>query len=73
MTKERLSKLKPLVNHKQWEQFSKYLDELIVLQQKSLEQAENDILVYRSQGAIAALRRLTNLRTEVRDSDGNTV
>jgi hypothetical protein len=61
------------VNHKQWEQFSKYLDELIVLQQKSLEQAENDILVYRSQGAIAALRRLTNLRTEVRDSDGNTV
>ena len=61
------------MNHKQWEQFSKYLDELIVLQQKSLQQAENDILVYRSQGAIAALRRLTNLRTEVRDSDGNTV
>jgi hypothetical protein len=46
---------------------------MIELQQKSLEQADNDILVYRSQGAIAALRRLTNLRTEVRDSDGNSI
>jgi hypothetical protein len=73
MIKERLSKLKPLVNHKQWEQFNNYLNDMIELQQKSLEQADNDILVYRSQGAIAALRRLTNLRTEVRDSDGNSI
>jgi len=42
-----------------------------MLQQKSLEQADNEILVYRSQGAIAAFRRLTNLRNEVRDTDVN--
>ena len=71
MDKELLSKLKPLVNHKQWDHFNNYLDNLIMLQQKSLEQADNEILVYRSQGAIAALRRLTNLRNEVRDTDVN--
>jgi len=38
---------------------------LIQKQHKALEQTDNNILMYRSQGAIAALRRLKLLRDEV--------
>ena len=66
MDKQILSKLKPLVNNNhQWEAFSNYIEQLIVQQHKALEQSDNSILMYRSQGAIASLRRLKLLRDEV--------
>jgi hypothetical protein len=66
MNKEHLNKLKGLVNnHQQWEQFSNYLDELIAQQHRSMEQTDNDKVMYRSQGAIYQLRRLKLLRDEV--------
>ena len=58
--------MKPLVNNNhQWEVFNNYIDELINKQHKALEQTDNSILMYRSQGAIASLRRLKLLRDEV--------
>ena len=58
--------MKPLVNNNhQWEAFNNYIDELINKQHKALEQTDNNILMYRSQGAIASLRRLKLLRDEV--------
>ena len=58
--------MKPLVNNNhQWEAFNNYIDELINKQHKALEQTDNSILMYRSQGAIASLRRLKLLRDEV--------
>ena len=46
----------------QWEAFNKYIDVLIYQQQISLEQSDNNILMYRSQGAIGALKRLKQIR-----------
>ena len=67
--RELLNKLKPLVgNNRQWEAFSDYIDAVIELQHKALEQADNTIIVHRSQGAIAALRKLKTLRDEVNGS-----
>jgi hypothetical protein len=64
-----LSKLKPWVgNNRQWEAFSDYIDAVIELQHKSLEQADDTIVLHRSQGAIAALRKLKTLRDEVNGS-----
>ncbi len=61
-----LSKLKPVVNNnRQWEAFSSYIDVLIEQQHKALEQSDNNILMHRSQGAIATLRKLKMLREEV--------
>ena len=61
-----LSKLKPLVNNnRQWQALNDYIDGVIEIQQKALEQANDNIMMYRSQGAIAALRRLKTLRDEV--------
>jgi hypothetical protein len=69
MDKQILSKLKPLVgNNRQWEAFSDYIDAVIQLQHKALEQADDTIIVHRSQGAIAALRKLKTLRDEVNGS-----
>ena len=70
MDKELLQKLLPLVNHKQWDHFSDYIHNLVEIQQKALEQSDNEILVYRAQGAIATLRRIANLRDDVRNSNG---
>jgi hypothetical protein len=70
MDKEMLSKLSSLVNHKQWQHLNNYLEYLVEIQQKALEQSDNEILVYRAQGAIAVLRRLSNLRDDVRNSNG---
>ena len=61
-----LSRLKPWVgNNRQWEAFSSYIDALIEQQHKALEQSDNNILMHRSQGAIATLRKLKMLREEV--------
>jgi hypothetical protein len=63
---ETVSKLKPWVNNnRQWQAFNDYIDVLIQQQQKALEQADNAILLHRSQGAVAALRKLKYLRDEV--------
>jgi len=35
-----------------------------------LEQSDDNIMMHRSQGAIAALRRVANLKDEVRKNDG---
>jgi hypothetical protein len=56
-------------NPKTWEHLSNYLDFLIETQQRSLEQTDNQVMMYRSQGAISALRRLKNLRNEVNGSN----
>jgi hypothetical protein len=64
-----LSKLKPWVgNNRQWQAFSDYIDAVIEMQQKALEQADDNVMMYRSQGAIAALRKLKTLRDEVNGS-----
>jgi hypothetical protein len=64
-----LSKLKPWVsNNRQWQAFSDYVDAVIQMQQKALEQADDNVMMYRSQGAIAALRKLKTLRDEVNGS-----
>jgi hypothetical protein len=64
-----LSKLKPWVNNnRQWQAFSDYVDAVIEMQQKALEQADDNVMMYRSQGAIAALRKLKTLRDEVNGS-----
>ena len=62
--------LKKLVNDKYlWDNFLEYIDYTIDQQHKAMEQAEDNILLYRSQGAIAALRRLKYLREEM-NKDG---
>jgi len=52
-------------NNHQWEAFNKYIDALIEQQHKILEQADNDIIMYRSQGAVASLKKLKLLKDEV--------
>jgi hypothetical protein len=55
-------------NNRQWEAFSNYIDALIDQQHKALEQSDNTIMMYRAQGAAAALRRLKLLRDEVNNN-----
>ena len=52
-------------NIRQWEAFSNYVDALVEQHHKILEQADNDIIMYRSQGAVASLKKLKLLRDEV--------
>ena len=52
-------------NNHQWEAFSNYVDALVEQHHKILEQADNDIIMYRSQGAVSSLRKLKLLRDEV--------
>jgi uncharacterized protein involved in exopolysaccharide biosynthesis len=69
MNQQILSKLKPWVNNnRQWQAFSDYIDAVIEMQQKALEQADDNVMMYRSQGAIASLRKLKTLRDEVNGS-----
>ena len=64
--KEHLSKLKAMVsNQAQWSKFEEYLDTLINQQHRTMEQTNESVAVYRSQGAIYQLRRLKLLRDEV--------
>ena len=61
-----LSHLKPLVeNKKLLDSFNNYLDLLIERQHNALEQTDNNVMMHRSQGSIATLRRLKLLRDEV--------
>jgi hypothetical protein len=57
-----------MVNHQH--QFNKYLDAVIDQHHKAIEQTNDMTIVYRTQGAITALRRLKLLRDEV--NSGNT-
>jgi len=68
MDKQILGNLKPLVNHQQ--QLNKYIDALIEQHFKAIEQTEDMVVVYRTQGAISALRRLKYLRDEVNKNNG---
>ncbi len=61
-----LSHLKPLVeNKKLLDSFNNYIDVLINRQHQIIEQSEDNIVMYRAQGAIASLRRLKLMRQEV--------
>jgi len=59
-------KLKQFVNDKElWDDFCTYIDTSISQQHRSLEQADNQVIFYRMQGAITALRRLKHLKSEM--------
>ena len=61
-----LSHLKPLVDNKRLlDSFNNYIDLLIERQHSAIEQADNNIMMYRAQGAIATLRKLKLMRWEV--------
>ncbi len=60
--------IKKLVNDKPlWDDFLEVLDSKIDVVQRRLEQETSIEGVYRAQGEIAALRRLTYLRDEVNE------
>jgi hypothetical protein len=48
--------------------FNDYIDLLIAQQQRALEQTDNTIVLHRSQGAIATLRRMKLLRDSVNNA-----
>ena len=56
-------------NNHLWEAFNNYIDMLVNQQHKALEQTDNNVIMYRSQGAIASLRRLKLLRKEVNKNE----
>ena len=63
-------KIKKLVNDKPlWDSFIEILNEKIEVSQRKLEQETNIEGMYRAQGEIAALRRLTFLRDEINGRD----
>ena len=63
-------KIKKLVNDKPlWDGFVNLLNDKIEVSQRKLEQETNIENVYRAQGEIAALRRLTFLRDEINGRD----
>jgi hypothetical protein len=63
-------KIKKLVNDKPlWDSFIEILNEKIEVSQRKLEQEVSIENVYRAQGEIAALRRLTFLRDEINGRD----
>ena len=62
--------LKKLVNDKPlWDNFLEYIDKSIAEQHKAMEQATDIQIVFRTQGAITALRRLKYLRDEMNGTD----
>ena len=61
--------LKQLVNDKQaYEEFQKHLDDLIYMRQRTMESANDAVIVYRQQGAIDVLRKLKLLRETINGS-----
>jgi len=61
-----LSKLKPLVNNKdQWDSFNDYLNFMVAQNYAIMEQTSDLVILHRSQGAIAMLKRLKQLRDAV--------
>ena len=58
--------LKQWVNDKPtMDEFVKHLDDLIYLNHKAMEQAEDSVTMYRAQGSIATLKKLKLLRETV--------
>ena len=58
--------LKQLVNDKEcYDQFLKHIDDLIYLRQRTMETANDAVVVYRQQGAIDVLRKLKLLKETV--------
>ena len=56
-------------NKRLLDSFNNYVDYLIASQHKAMEQSDTNVLLYRSQGAIAILRKLKYLREEVIGAD----
>ena len=62
--------LKKLVNDKPlWDSFLEYIDKSITEQHRVMEQASDIQVVFKTQGAITALRRLKYLRDEMNGTD----
>ena len=62
--------IKKLVNYKPlWDGFLEVLNKKIETAQRKLEQETSMEGIYRAQGEIAALRRLTYLRDEINGRD----
>ena len=58
--------LKQLVNDKEaYDQFLQHIDDLIYLRQRTMESANDAVIVYRQQGAIDVLRKLKLLKETV--------
>ncbi len=58
--------LKQLVNNKElYDEFQKHLDDLIYMRQRTMESANDSVIVYRQQGAIDVLRKLKLLKETV--------
>jgi len=58
--------LKQLVNNKElYEEFQKHIDDLIYMRQRTMESANDAVIVYRQQGAIDVLRKLKLLKETV--------
>lgn len=58
--------LKNFVNdHRMWTSFLELLDQEIALQHKRLEQSNDTVEVYRTQGEISALRKFKLLRDKL--------
>lgn len=58
--------LKQLVNDKEcYDQFIQHIDDLIYLRQRTMESANDAVIVYRQQGAIDVLRKLKLLKETV--------
>jgi len=52
-----------LVNDKEcYDQFQQHIDNLINMRQRTMESANDSVIVYRQQGAIDVLRKLKLLR-----------
>jgi hypothetical protein len=65
--KKWLSALKPLVSAPvQWQAFEDMVDYYTSIQQKSLEQATNTVEIHRAQGAVMALKKLKQLKNEIK-------
>ena len=61
-----LSRLKPLVNNKdQWDSFNDYLNFMVAQNYAVMEQTSDLVILHRSQGAIAVLKRLKQIRDAV--------
>jgi hypothetical protein len=59
-------------NKKLLDNLNNYIDVLINRQHQVIEQSEDNIMMYRAQGAIATLRRLKFIREEVLGNDKKT-
>lgn len=58
--------LKQLVNDKEaYSQFIQHIDDLIYLRQRTMETANDAVIVYRQQGAIDVLRKLKLLKETI--------